>query len=432
MLPVVEQVRAGLDTARGAGLAGVGEDELGTLVSVLAVIESQAAALRLAVLAEAEARQVAAKAAVTGTDAWAASLTGDTREAAAGGLRIARLLAEKYPHTREAYAAGLLRTAQVRVIVNAAEQAPPEATAEQVSAAEEILVAKATGAGTRTGRPMNARRLRQAARRMFDPLDHDLADRHEAILLGRESAHARRETSLMLGDNGDGTWTGKFTIPELHGSLLRQALDRLTAPRRLGRNRGGQPVVDESAAQGDHGGLGGWEAAGQALCELIEHLPTTGWQGANAMTFLVTIPLDQLAAPAGSPGAGRLDTGIHVDAGELRRLACEAGHVPAVLGGDSKALDLGRRSRLPQLLPAPRTLPRVRLLRHHRLRTTLRLVRDPPPPPLVPRRPHRPGQRHPPLRLAPPPRPRPHLDPQPRPHRRRVATHACSTQRSTT
>ncbi len=241
VLPVVEQVRAGLDTARGAGLAGVGEDELGTLVSVLAVIESQAAALRLAVLAEAEARQVAAKAAVTGTDAWAASLTGDTREAAAGGLRIARLLAEKYPHTREAYAAGLLRTAQVRVIVNAAEQAPPEATAEQVSAAEEILVAKATGAGTRTGRPMNARRLRQAARRMFDPLDHDLADRHEAILLGRESAHARRETSLMLGDNGDGTWTGKFTIPELHGSLLRQALDRLTAPRRLGRDRPGNP-----------------------------------------------------------------------------------------------------------------------------------------------------------------------------------------------
>jgi hypothetical protein len=139
-----------------------------------------------------------------------------------GGLRLARLLKEKYSFTREAFASGKLRIAQVRVILNAAEQAPPEATPHQVAIAEELLVAKATGEGTRSGRPMNAKRLRQAARRMFDPVDTDLANRHEAILLGREHRRAEAETYLALHDNGDGTFSGRFTIPELHGHLFRE------------------------------------------------------------------------------------------------------------------------------------------------------------------------------------------------------------------
>jgi hypothetical protein len=164
-------------------------------------------------------------------------LTGTTREQAAGGLRLARLLEERYAATRTAFAAGLLRVDQVRVIVGAAEQAPAEATAAQVAAAEEWLVAKATGAGTRTGRPMDAKRLRQAARRMFAAVDHDLAVRHEAVLLGRETTTAEVETFFALHDNGDGSYTGRFRIPELHGVLLTQVLDRLTAPRRLSRDK---------------------------------------------------------------------------------------------------------------------------------------------------------------------------------------------------
>ena len=52
-------------------------------------MESRAAALRLALSAEADRRRVAEQTAETGTDAWVARLTGTTREQAAGGLRIA-------------------------------------------------------------------------------------------------------------------------------------------------------------------------------------------------------------------------------------------------------------------------------------------------------------------------------------------------------
>jgi hypothetical protein len=57
----------------------------------------------------------------------------------------------------------------------------------------------------------------------------------------------------------------------------------------------------------------------------------------------VTIDLDALLTGLGAAG---LDTGIAIPAGEARRLACTAGLVPAVLGGDSVPLDLGRSRRL--------------------------------------------------------------------------------------
>ena len=40
-----------------------------------------------------------------------------------------------------------------------------------------------------------------------------------------------------------------------------------------------------------------------------------------------------------------LDTGEPITAGQARKLACEAGIIPVVLGGDSEILDVGRESR---------------------------------------------------------------------------------------
>ena len=109
-------------------VATVAEELLGDLLATATRVESQAAALRGAVLAEADRRKTALRTAASGTDAWAVEFTGDTREMNAGGLRIARLLEEKYHLTRDAFAAGRVTKAQVRVIVNAAEQSPTRAT----------------------------------------------------------------------------------------------------------------------------------------------------------------------------------------------------------------------------------------------------------------------------------------------------------------
>nr|WP_277869180.1 HNH endonuclease signature motif containing protein [Nocardioides houyundeii] len=326
-----------------AGLLGTGE--LSAALEQVAGLESQATALRLALSAEAQARRVAEDpvhgGAATATDAWWAGLLGSTRASQAAGVRLGELLATKYAVTREAFAAGRLRADQVRVIVNAAEQAPARATSGQLATAEEVLVGKATGEGTRSGRGMNAKRLRQAARRMFDPVDPGLADEHEQAMLTRECKGAEVETYLSLHDNGDGTWSGRFRVPELHGSLLDTVLGRLTSPRRVGRDRTGAPVVDETAA-GVGESVSFPELQGQAWCELIEHLPSTGHAAATA-SVLVTV---DLAGLLDGLGAARLESGVRVTAGEARRLACEAGLVSAVLGGRSEPLDLGRERRL--------------------------------------------------------------------------------------
>ncbi|MBO1766003.1 HNH endonuclease signature motif containing protein [Allobranchiibius sp. GilTou38] len=55
---------------------------------------------------------------------------------------------------------------------------------------------------------------------------------------------------------------------------------------------------------------------------------------------------DGRSAPTYLPGIGRTTDGEHLDAGTLRRLACDADLIPAVLGTESEPLDIGRAKRL--------------------------------------------------------------------------------------
>jgi hypothetical protein len=59
-------------------------------------------------------------------------------------------------------------------------------------------------------------------------------------------------------------------------------------------------------------------------------------------TVVVTLPLDTLL---GGLTAAQLDTGTRISPGLARRWACQAGIIPAVLGGGSQVLDLGRKRR---------------------------------------------------------------------------------------
>ena len=326
-----------LAAARGAITAAVevpadslDDGQLADALSAAAVLESRAAALKLSLLAEVERRKLARSLGATGTDAWAARLTGTTRAVMAGGLWLARMLEEKYAATRVAFADGGINEAQARVIVKAAELLPRGVTREQRIAAESTLVVKAVEG-------MDPQRLRQAARRMLDVVSRSLADEHEATLLGQEERRAEHETWLSLADNGDGTFSGRFVIPELHGHILRAALERLTSPKHLSRNKAGETVQDGTGPalnRNDWFGLG--------FIELIEHLPTKGF-GPNCVTVIAKLDYSHLLDGLASAG---LDTGTHCSAGEARRLSCNAGIIPAVLGGRSAPLDLGRERRL--------------------------------------------------------------------------------------
>lgn len=336
-----EAVASWLEVAQSAVLAAgrtalsmVADDEIENAVSGTAVLEAQVAALKLVLLSEADRRRMAERTAATGTDAWAAKLTGSTRAVMAGGLWLARLLEERYQATRAAFAAGSISQAQARVIVKAAEKIPDTLSEQDRSLAQQELLGKAVSG-------MDPRRLRQAARRMLETVSKKAADKHEARQLSDEEKDAEVETWMSLHDRGDGTFEGRFVIPELHGHLLRNYLERLSAPRRLSRNKAGEPIVDETLSTAAPT-LNWSERLGAAFTELLEHLPTEGHAGGGA-TLLVHIGFGHLLDGLAS---ARLDTGAHISAGQARRLACNAGIIPVVLGGRSQPLDLGRERRL--------------------------------------------------------------------------------------
>jgi hypothetical protein len=109
----VAAAREAIETAAAVSVGELDRFELGEAVAELAALKAQVTALEMAVLAEADARRVADDTGETGTDAWAARLTGTTRGVMSGGLWIARLLRERYDATREAFAAGRINEAQV-------------------------------------------------------------------------------------------------------------------------------------------------------------------------------------------------------------------------------------------------------------------------------------------------------------------------------
>ena len=146
------------------------------------------------------------------------------------------------------------------------------------------------------------------------------------------------------------------------------------------------------------------ERLGQAFVEYIQRYPANRLPKAGGLTatVVVTMTLDTLL---GGLKAAQLDTGETISPGAARRLACEAGIIPAVLGGNSQVLDLGRKTRFHT--------------EAQRIAKTIEAGgceadgcdRPPgpqppaPPDPLGRRRPHRP-RRHHDLPLAPRPSPR--------------------------
>jgi hypothetical protein len=304
---------------------------LAEVVRLAAVLEGRLAGLKLHVVAAAERVNAAEVVAATDTGAWAAKSAGGCRTREWGRSWLATLLRQRYHHVHRALARGELSEEHAVIIVRAAQRVPETVFDAELAECEAALVAKATH--------MTPKNLRRAARRLLEPLGKQAADELEQELLDEQERAAEHDTWLELYDNEDGTYGGRFVIPELHGQLLAQALERLTAPRRHGRNAVGEPVADPTVerkyrTRGEGLGLG--------FCELIEHLPTDG-HARSGITMVVHVDEQTLRSRV---GAATLSTGGRIPVDQALRLACEAGQLPMVLDGKGLPLHLGTSTRL--------------------------------------------------------------------------------------
>ncbi len=367
----------------------------------LAQVEAQLAALRLRLMAAADDVALA-----EGARDVAALLTHHTRGdfgANRRDLALAEALDRRWAAVASGLAQGDLNVAQARVICHALDELPAEKVgAEVLAAAEAHLVAQAADFGPRE--------LRVLGRRILDIVAPEIGEQHEAEQLAKEEQRAARRTSLVTTRLGDGTTRITIHVPDAVATRLHTYLEAFTSPRHHTGHQGAGGEGDRIPAD---------RKRGQAFCSLLEALDPKRIpaHGGDATTVIVTVSLEQLRNDL---GVGALGPTEKLTAGEVRRLACTAAIIPAVLDGKSEVLDLGRTSQAVQTGPTqgddpPR--PRVPRRRVHHPR---RLVRGPSlGHPLGARRTHRPQGRTPALLLAPPPRPRPHLRHQQDAQRRR-------------
>ncbi len=304
--------------------------EAGAALVELTVEIARLQELRLRVAARAQAAEVGAETGATSTANWWAHETRLTRPETHRLVRLAeRLDGGFHEPVRAALAAGAVNLDQAQVIVDAVDDLPGDLVDEPTRGrAEEFLVDQA--------RLHDATTLRRLGKRLVEVAAPEHADAHEAARLEREEAAARAAARLTMTDDGHGKTHGRFTIPTHHAAMLRTALLAIAAPKH-------QVATHGAGALGER--RPGPERMGRAFCEYLERYPTDRLPeaGGVAATVVVTMELDSLL---GGLKAAHLSTGETISATEARRLACGAGIIPAVLGGQSQPLDVGRTRRL--------------------------------------------------------------------------------------
>ena len=115
--------------------------------------------------------------------------------------------------------------------------------------------------------------------------------------------------------------------------MLKKALMSIAAPKHQRAN--GETYDHERPTH---------ERLGQAFAEYVSRYPADKLPHAGGINATVVVTMD-LETLHGGLKAAAIDTGGKLSAGAARRLACEAGIIPAVLDGRSRVLDLGYRRR---------------------------------------------------------------------------------------
>jgi hypothetical protein len=221
-------------------------------------------------------------------------------------------------------AAGRLNLDQAGVIATGLGELPVDASPSTRLVAERLLVEEAQFCGPAT--------LTRVGHTILERIDPDAADRRLGELLDREAREADRLRTGTRHVDGHGSVFYRFRLPVGDDAWIRPVLDTLAAP--------------DPAVAGRLDGRTATQRLADAFVETFRRAQLAGdlpAAGGDRPRALITVSLDQLRTGL---GAGRLvDTGDDLSIDVIRRLCCDAQIIPAVLGGPSQILDLGRARR---------------------------------------------------------------------------------------
>ncbi len=329
-----DRVQALLEESSALEPWSLTDREIRAELQVAAQAAAALQALTVRLTAAAEDRGLPREDGCTSSTVWLASTTNVSRREASKLVSLTRLDPTRGAVTRGRWDAGQLTTEQAHIILKALDALPEWFVDEQHDDAEATLLQHASEFG--------ADDLRRLANRIVEVVDPLAADEIIGAQLERQEKHAWDETHLSITRMGGGRSSIRGVLPDIQANMLRTVLEGLASPRRQGalfRD------VDGDHSDQEIGRLDHARRMGRALCELVEHLPSDCFPqaGGLAATVTVNIDLDDLRDRV---SRATLSTGTDLSASQARRLACNAGILPIILGGDSVPLDLGRSVRL--------------------------------------------------------------------------------------
>ncbi len=328
----VARVHSALDDVAGTPVWSMSQAATAQTLVEISRAEARLVEVRSQLLSHAETVAVAETNASPSVAVWHSNATGSTKRESFRQVRLAAGL-DRYDLVREALGRGDVIAEQASVICTALDELPDDLDAGVLEQATKALVAFAE--------VHDAKALRVLGRRILVVVAPEVAEAWEAEQLEREEREAEKSAVFRMREDGHGRIKGSFTVPLLAGQMLERALLAFAAPKHQIATREAQEEQNEGPVPVRRPTA---QRLGAAFVELIERLdpkelPKAG--GVNA-TVVVTMTLDSLKDGL---AAATLDTGDRISAATARRLACEAGVVPVVLGGKSQPLDVGRAKR---------------------------------------------------------------------------------------
>ncbi|MDG4782957.1 DUF222 domain-containing protein [Micromonospora sp. WMMD961] len=283
-------------------------------------LDQRLAAVKLALVRELDGRGTATAQGASSTAVWLRERLRLTVPAARRLVDLATTIDTGNPGVRQALADATITLDQARVIAETVDTVQTTAGADAADKAVGVLV---DWAGQ-----FDPTLLRKLSTRILDHVAPEVADAAAKAALEAQARRAARDRHLTLSTMSDGRLRLTGTLDTETGGLLRAAIDPLTAPSGPGDRR--------SPGQRRHDALADVCRLSLRTGELPEH-------GGVPAQIVVTTDYD---AVAGQLDTGALDTGLTLTPDTVRRLACDAAILPAVLGGDGQVLDVGRQRRL--------------------------------------------------------------------------------------
>ena len=291
-------------------------------------LASRLTAVAAVLLARADTVQESMHESGTPTTSWLAITGGLSKREASGMLHQAHDLAQ-HAGVAQAAGAGRISVNQARAIhtVLAGLDGLDE---PQRAKAEELLLGMAA--------TMDTDRLAKAAPQVLAQVAPQQADETLERQLQRQAEAARRNRSLVFRRAGNGSILFNGSLPLVDGEAWIAQLDAHTESRRRTALEERDPLAVILTPQ---------QRRADALVAMItahgegRRAPKVG---GDRPRVVVTLDYEKLLRDAA--GAGLIGDGEPLSSGDLRRLCCEAGLLPAVLGGQSAALDVGRERRL--------------------------------------------------------------------------------------